>query len=49
MVLAGKLYIVHLDGRARAAACGELTWTDLRALACIRHFWSQIWITRRWV
>jgi hypothetical protein len=23
MVLAGKLYIVHMDGRARAAACGE--------------------------
>jgi hypothetical protein len=23
MVLAGKLHIVHMDGRARAAACGE--------------------------
>jgi hypothetical protein len=23
VVLAGKLYIVHMDGRARAAACGE--------------------------
>jgi hypothetical protein len=23
MVLAGKLYIVHVDGRVRAAACGE--------------------------
>jgi hypothetical protein len=23
MVLAGKLQIVHMDGRARAAACGE--------------------------
>jgi hypothetical protein len=23
MVLAVKLYIVHMDGRARAAACGE--------------------------
>jgi hypothetical protein len=22
MVLAGKLHIVHMDGRARAAACG---------------------------
>jgi hypothetical protein len=20
----------------------NVTWTDLRALACIRHFWSQI-------
>jgi hypothetical protein len=23
MVLAGKLHIVHMDGRACAAACGE--------------------------
>jgi hypothetical protein len=23
MVFAGKLHIVHMDGRARAAACGE--------------------------
>jgi hypothetical protein len=23
MVLAGKLHIVHMDGRARAALCGE--------------------------
>jgi hypothetical protein len=23
MVLTGKLHIVHMDGRARAAACGE--------------------------
>jgi hypothetical protein len=23
MFLAGKLHIVHMDGRARAAACGE--------------------------
>jgi hypothetical protein len=23
MVLAGKLHVVHMDGRARAAACGE--------------------------
>jgi hypothetical protein len=23
MVLAGKLHIVHMDGRARAAACDE--------------------------
>jgi hypothetical protein len=27
----------------------NVTWTDLRALACIRHVWSQIWIARRWV
>jgi hypothetical protein len=27
----------------------NVTWTDLRALACIRHFWSQSWIARRWV
>jgi hypothetical protein len=27
----------------------NVTWTDLRALACIRHFWSQFWIARRWV
>jgi hypothetical protein len=23
MVLAGKLHIVHMDGRTRSAACGE--------------------------
>jgi hypothetical protein len=27
----------------------NVTWIDLRALAYIRHFWSQIWIARRWV
>jgi hypothetical protein len=27
----------------------NVKWTDLRALACIRHVWSQIWIVRRWV
>jgi hypothetical protein len=27
----------------------NVTWTDLRALACIQHFWSQILIVRRWV
>jgi hypothetical protein len=27
----------------------NVTWTDLRALACICHFWSQSWIARRWV
>jgi hypothetical protein len=27
----------------------NVTWTDLRELACIRHFWSKIWIARRWV
>jgi hypothetical protein len=49
VVLAGKLYIVHMDGRSRAAACGEHYVTDLKALTCIRHFWSQSWIARRWV
>jgi hypothetical protein len=27
----------------------NVTWTDLRTLACIRHFWSQSWIARRLV
>jgi hypothetical protein len=26
----------------------NVTWTDLSALACIRLFWSQICIARRW-
>jgi hypothetical protein len=27
----------------------NVTWTDLSALACMRHLWSQVWIALRWV
>jgi hypothetical protein len=27
----------------------NVTWTDLRALACIRNFWNQFWIAGRWI
>jgi hypothetical protein len=26
----------------------NVTWTDLSALACMRHLWSQVWIALRW-
>jgi hypothetical protein len=25
----------------------DVTWTDLSALACMRHLWSQVWIALR--
>jgi hypothetical protein len=26
----------------------NVTWTDLSALACMRHLWSQVWIALSW-
>jgi hypothetical protein len=50
MVFAGMLHIVHMDGKTRAAVCGERYVDRFEGVClCIRHFWSQIWIARRWV
>jgi hypothetical protein len=27
----------------------NVTWTDLSALVCMRHLWSQVWIALRWL
>jgi hypothetical protein len=44
-----RVFFMMIALPPRAVRVVNVTWTDLSALACMSHLWSQVWSALRWV